>query len=142
MMGHREPMKGGSEYDALTRAKRFYHWKPGVRQWIKRQFSKRVSTGPVMLCDTTETVWTGNEYRRKWRLVARKCGIPDNVWNMDSRSGAISEAIAAGAPIEFVRHAATHSDVSQTADYDRGQAEATAKVMRLRVENRKKTDFD
>lgn len=42
MMGHREPMKGGSEYDALTRAKRFYHWKPGVRQWIKRQFSKRV----------------------------------------------------------------------------------------------------
>jgi hypothetical protein len=57
-------------------------------------------------------------------LVARKCGIPDNVWNMDSRSGAISEAIQAGAPIEFVRHAATHSDVSQTADYDRGQAEA------------------
>jgi len=36
----------------------------------------------------------------------------------------ISEAIQSGAPMEFVRHAATHSDVSQTADYDRGQAEA------------------
>jgi hypothetical protein len=82
--------------------------------------------------------WTGNEYRRKWRWSRGKCGIPDNVWNMDSRSGAISEAIQAGAPIEFVRHAATHSDVSQTADYDRGQAEATAKVMKLRMESRNK----
>lgn len=95
-------------------------------------------TGPVILCDITAMPWTGNEYRRKWRLVARKAGIPDNVWNMDSRSGAISEAIQAGAPIEFVRHAATHSDVSQTADYDRGQAEATEKVMRLRVAGRNK----
>jgi hypothetical protein len=63
---------------------------------------------------------------------------------MDSRSGAISEAIQAGAPIEFVRHAATHSDISQTADYDRGQAEATAEVMKLRMakRNRPKTEHD
>jgi hypothetical protein len=100
------------------------------------------ATGPIMLCDTNGTPWTGNEYRRKWRKVARACGLPDDVWNMDSRSGAISEAIQAGAPIEFVRHAATHSDVSQTADYDRGQAEATAKVMRMRMDarNNKKND--
>jgi hypothetical protein len=100
------------------------------------------SSGPIVICDTNGLPWTGNEYRRKWRKVARHCGIPDNVWNMDSRSGAISEAIAAGAPIEFVRHAATHSDVSQTADYDRGQAEATAKVMRLRMESRKPKNDD
>lgn len=96
------------------------------------------TTGPVALCDITALPWTGNEYRRKWRLVARQCGIPDNVWSMDSRSGAISEAIQSGASLEMVRHAATHSDVSQTADYDRGQAEATAKVMKLRMENRNK----
>jgi hypothetical protein len=100
------------------------------------------TSGPIMLCDTTNLPWTGNEYRRKWRLVAQKCNIPDDVQNMDSRSGAISEAIQAGAPMEFVRHAATHSDVSQTSDYDRGQAEATAKVMRLRIENRKKPRDD
>jgi flagellar biosynthesis regulator FlaF len=64
------------------------------------------ASGPIVICDTNGLPWTGNEYRRKWRKVARHCGIPDNVWNMDSRSGAISEAIAAGAPIEFVRHAA------------------------------------
>lgn len=100
------------------------------------------ASGPIMKCDITGLPWTGNEYRRKWRLVARKCGIPDEVQNMDSRSGAISEAIQAGAPMEFVRHAATHSDVSQTSDYDRGQAEATAKVMRLRVKNRGKPTND
>lgn len=96
------------------------------------------ASGPVMICDTNGLPWTGNEYRRKWRKVARHCGIGDEVWNMDSRSGAISEAIAAGAPMEFVRHAATHSDMGQTADYDRGQAEATAKVMKLRMESRNK----
>lgn len=101
-------------------------------------------TGPVILNDLTAWPWSDNEYRRKWRLVADKAEIPKNVWNMDSRSGAISEAIQAGAPMEFVRHAATHSDTNQTADYDRGQAEATAKVMRMRMEsrNRPKTDND
>ena len=57
---------------------------------------------------------------------------------MDSRSGAISEGITAGASLEMIRHAATHSDISQTADYDRTQAQSTATVMRLRVENRNK----
>lgn len=43
MMGHREPMKGGDEYDALSkRAKRFHKWRAGVRAWIKRKFNKRV----------------------------------------------------------------------------------------------------
>lgn len=44
----------------------------------------------------------------------------------------------AGASLEMVRHAATHSDISQTADYDRNQAQATAEVMRLRVVSRTK----
>lgn len=96
------------------------------------------ASGPVISNEISATPWSGNEYRRKWRKIAKAAGIPDNVWNMDSRSGAISEAIQAGASLEMVRHAAVHSDVSQTADYDRSQAEATAKVMKLRMENRNK----
>ena len=96
------------------------------------------ASGPIIVNDVTGLPWSPTEYRRKWRLVATAAGVPKNVWNMDSRSGAISEAIQAGAPIEFVRHAATHSDVSQTADYDRTQAEATAKVMKLRMASRNK----
>jgi hypothetical protein len=41
MMGHRETLKSGDEYDALTRAKRYYGFRAGVRQKIKRQFNKR-----------------------------------------------------------------------------------------------------
>jgi hypothetical protein len=41
MMGHRERLVDGDEYDALTRAKRWRKWRPGVRAWIKRKFSKR-----------------------------------------------------------------------------------------------------
>lgn len=96
------------------------------------------ASGPIILNEQTAYPWSANEFRRKWRILARACGIPDWKKNMGSRHGAIEEAIQAGAPIEFVRHAATHSDVSQTADYDRSQAESTAKVMKMRAESRRK----
>ena len=36
-------MKGGDEYDALTRtAKRHYRWKAGYRKKIKRKYNKRL----------------------------------------------------------------------------------------------------
>ena len=42
MMGTREKLVGGDEVDALTIAKRFYHWKPGQRKKVKRKFWKRI----------------------------------------------------------------------------------------------------
>jgi hypothetical protein len=119
-----------------------------VGQPIIDEATKRVNrgllpaSGPVVVCDTNGWPWTAPEYRRKWRKVAKACGIPNDVWNMDSRSGAISEAIASGMPLELVRHAATHSDIAQTQAYDRIQAKATAKVMIARVENRNKPKTD
>jgi len=35
-------LKGGDEYDALTKAKKFYSWKPGERKKIKRSYNKRL----------------------------------------------------------------------------------------------------
>ena len=35
-------MKGSNEYDALTKAKKFYHWKSGERKKIKRGYNKRL----------------------------------------------------------------------------------------------------
>jgi hypothetical protein len=96
------------------------------------------AAGPIITNELNGLPWSHNEYRRKWRLVANAVGIPKNIKNMDSRSGAISEGIMAGASLEMVRHAATHSDISQTADYDRNQPKATAEVMRLRVASRNK----
>ncbi len=41
-------------------------------------------SGPVVICDTNGLPWSTHEFRRKWRLVAKEAGIPDNVTNRDS----------------------------------------------------------
>ena len=46
MMGHRGT-NSGSEVDALTRSKRHYHFKAGVRRWWKRKFNKRARKLPL-----------------------------------------------------------------------------------------------
>ena len=35
-------LKGGDEYDALTKSKKFCFWKPGERKKIKRGYNKRL----------------------------------------------------------------------------------------------------
>lgn len=96
------------------------------------------ASGPVIFCESTDLPWIAGEYRRWWRKLARSAGIPDTVRSMDSRAGAISEATDAGAELEHVRHAATHSDISMTAKYSRGAAEKIEQVQRMRIEHRSK----
>lgn len=40
-MTKRIPMKGGDEYDGLTKARKFYLWKTGKLKKIKRAYNKR-----------------------------------------------------------------------------------------------------
>jgi len=35
------PMKTGYEYDALTKGKRYYNWRPGARAYIKRHYRRK-----------------------------------------------------------------------------------------------------
>ena len=37
----RMPLKTGDEQDALTRARKFYHWKRGQLKRIKRAYNKK-----------------------------------------------------------------------------------------------------
>ncbi len=48
-------LKGGDEYDALTKAKKFYHWKSGERKRIKRGYNKRLR----------KCVYDGGEFRNR-----------------------------------------------------------------------------
>jgi site-specific recombinase XerD len=99
------------------------------------------ASGPIVICDTSGIPWSANEYRRKWRIVANHAGVPKTVRNMDSRAGAITEATEAGADLEHVKHAATHSDISQTQRYSRGANEKIASVQKTRIEFRKKEKY-
>jgi len=98
----------------------------------------RSATGPMIISDITGLPWKATEFRRKWRLVADHAGIPKTVKNMDSRSGAISEATDAGIDLEHIRHAATHSDIQMTQRYSRGSAEKVENVQKLRLKHRNK----
>lgn len=42
------------------------------------------TSGPMIICEATDRPFTHAEFRRKWRLVATKAGLPDNVRNSDS----------------------------------------------------------
>jgi hypothetical protein len=92
--------------------------------------------GPVVVSEETGKPYAAHEFRRLWRYIARRCGVPDTTFNMDSRAGAISEASDAGISLELIRHAATHSDVATTARYSRGSSEKTEQVQRLRLAHR------
>ena len=96
------------------------------------------ASGPVILCEVNAWPYYNTEFRRKWRKVANAAGVPKDVKNMDTRSGAITEAADAGADMEKVRKAATHSNISQTQNYSRGDAKAAADVMAIRAEHRNK----
>jgi hypothetical protein len=97
------------------------------------------ASGPMIISETQQRPWRAQSFRRQWRKIARLAGIPDDLRSMDARAGAITEATDAGASLEDVRHAATHSDISMTQRYSRGSAEKVATVMKLRVEHRTKT---
>jgi hypothetical protein len=40
--------------------------------------------GPIVINDVTGLPWSTSEFRRKWRKVAKKAGVPDIVKNRDS----------------------------------------------------------
>jgi hypothetical protein len=47
--------------------------------------------GPMIICEFTMLPWSHNEYRRKWRKVADKAGIPKSMKNMDSREKPVAD---------------------------------------------------
>lgn len=98
----------------------------------------RPASGPIVIYEGAKVPWVPSEFRRKWRMAARLAGVPDDLWNMDSRAGAISEATELGADIEHVKHAATHGQITQTEKYARLKNKKIRNVQIIRM-GRKQT---
>ena len=92
--------------------------------------------GPLIVDETAGRPYAESAYGREWRIVARAAGVPDHVWNMDARAGAITEAEDAGAELDLIRSAATHAQVSTTLRYSRGAVGKSRKVAELRQAHR------
>lgn len=95
--------------------------------------------GPIIIDEKVSVPWFSQEFRRHWRFIATACGIPTTIKNMDSRAGAITEALGSGALMEDVRKSATHSDSKMTQRYSRGDADSAAEVAKLRAASRNKS---
>lgn len=102
-----------------------------------RLIHPRPTSGPIIVSERTSVPWRALHFRSYWRKIATACGLPKSIRNMDSRAGAITEALRAGASLDNVRKSATHSDVGMTQRYSRGDDEAIADVMKLRAASRK-----
>jgi hypothetical protein len=114
---------------------------PMVIEELALQFEVGIPTsGPVIRSEFDNLPWTAPEFRRWWRIVAEAAGVPKTVRNMDSRAGAISEATDAGADLEHVRHAATHSNISMTQRYSRGAEDKIEVVQLARLKHRNKPE--
>jgi hypothetical protein len=71
-------------------------------------------------------------YRKWFREIAQAATIPDSVWNMDARAGAVTEALEAGAERTAVQRAATHASPAMTERYDRTAETAPLAVAEAR----------
>src|SRR4029077_11270380 len=90
-------------------------------------------SGPVVVCEYYGVPWQAIEDRRIWRKTARACGIPDSVFNMDSRAGAATEAQHAGVPLDERRAQLTHATGDQTMVYSRGEQEKVINSLNARA---------
>ena len=96
--------------------------------------------GPIITDERTGLPYPAYEYRRTWRSIAKDEGIPDDVFNMDSRAGGITEAFDSGANPDFIRDAATHSELATTQGYNRGNELARSSVvLKARAQKRVKS---
>lgn len=50
MMGHKEPLKGGLEYDAISPWRKVVHMKPGMRKWAKNKAMRRLRQTGRAIC--------------------------------------------------------------------------------------------
>ncbi|MGA0562835.1 integrase [Ancylobacter sp. VNQ12] len=92
--------------------------------------------GPLVIDENAGRPYAKDAYAREWRVIARAAGIPDEVWNMDARAGAITEAEDAGADLDEIRGAIGHTQASTTARYSRGAVGKSRKVAELRQAHR------
>lgn len=90
--------------------------------------------GPMVIDERSGLPYSNKEYGKRWRKMAKLAGVPDDVWNRDSRSGGVTEAGNAGADIRDTAKHAAHSDPNFTAKvYDRGTLEAARRVANART---------
>ncbi len=94
--------------------------------------------GPLVIDEDYGKPYWENRYATKFRAVRDAAGVPDNVWSMDTRAGAVSETVEATGSIEMASDLATHTTTKMTKKYSRGDGlETSRKIAEARNAKRK-----
>ncbi|KRA58993.1 hypothetical protein ASD85_14995 [Rhizobium sp. Root651] len=94
--------------------------------------------GPVVIDEDTGKPYRDNHYTTKFSKVRKAAGVPDYVWSMDSRAGAVSETVEATGSLEAAQELATHSTPKMTKRYSRGDGlQSSRRIAEMRAEKRK-----
>lgn len=88
--------------------------------------------GPVLKKDNGNP-FEVRQYRDLFRRFAAKAGVPPQVLLMDTRAGAINDALRSGAGKLDLQHAANHKSFDTTERYIRSRDEGANKVIALRA---------
>lgn len=92
---------------------------------------KRV--GPVIV-DRNGMPFDRFRWSDLWRAYRKTANVPDDIWMMDTRAGAINDANRKGATKVELQQAANHADGKTTERYIREKSVGANNVLRLRAE--------
>lgn len=98
----------------------------------------RGAPGPVILSARGEP-YTTNGWSHAWSRLRAECKLPETLWMMDTRSGAITEGSEVVADPTILRDFAGHMQTSTTNRYLRGREKNMAKVVELREARRNRS---
>lgn len=103
-------------------------------------FPADLRIGPIAINERTGKPYRGTAFTEGWRRDYKLAGIPQEVWNRDTRAGGITEGRLSGASKDDRRRLAGHSNEATTDGYERGTIDLAAhrNVMAARAEFRKK----
>lgn len=90
--------------------------------------------GPVIVTERFRRPYRLDSRSQAWRRLRDALKLPKNIWMMDTRAGAVTEAKRLGADPMALRDAAQHANLSTTSRYMRDRSEGVAKVVKLRRE--------
>lgn len=90
------------------------------------------AVGPVIISPRSGLPYTIYGWSQAWARFRKAAGVPKEIWMMDTRAGAVTEAKGLGVDPYMLRDAAQHKDVDTTSRYARSRSDAANKVVKLR----------
>jgi hypothetical protein len=107
---------------------------------LVRPALERDRFGPLVVSERTRQPYVADSYRDLFRRIAREAMIPDDVWCMDARAGAVTESYEAGATTEEAMALAGHTQARTSRRYLRSVSRQSSSAARKRVEARGRSE--